>query len=157
MNTTTTETNAAAQLAAIEEIKSLKYRYFRCLDQELFSEVEGCFTADGSIDYGPAGAYEKVADFVAMIQDYAKTNTARGVHLGYNPEITIQGDTATGEWLCRYLSVDTEKGVSYKQTGIYRDTYRLVDGEWRIATTLNEPLFNETTILEDGKVSVTLG
>ena len=146
-----------ARLEAIEAIKALKHKYFRALDQELFDEVRECFSRDGAIDYGPAGAYEQVEDFVAMISDYAKTNTAKGIHQGFNPEIVVDGDTATGTWVCAYLSVDTEKGVSFKQTGIYEDRYVVEDGEWRIQHTANRPLFNETTALADDNVSVTLG
>lgn len=144
-------------LVANEEIKALKYRYFRALDQELFEEVADCFTDDGTIDYGAAGSYEKIADFVAMIADYAKTNTAKGIHQGYNPEIEVSGDNATGFWVCSYLSVDVKQGVSYKQTGMYEDQYQRVDGKWRIKTTRNTPVFNETASLADSGVSLALG
>jgi len=143
-------------LESIEQIKALKHKYFRALDQQLFSEVESCFTADGVIDYGEAGVYEQVTDFVTMISDYAKTNTAAGVHRGYNPEIEVHGDTATGHWLCDYNSVDSGNGVSYKQTGIYEDSYSRVDGVWRIRRTTNKPLFSETTTVAGDNVGVNL-
>ncbi len=146
-----------AKLEAIEAIKALKHKYFRALDQELFDEVSSCFSSDAAIDYGAAGSYDAVADFVTMISDYARTNTAKGIHQGYNPEITVNGDTATGIWVCSYLSVDVEKGVSFKQTGVYEDRYVLENGEWRIQHTANRPLFNETTALAGDSVSVTLG
>lgn len=146
-----------ATLEAIEAIKATKNKYFRALDQELFDEVRSCFTDDGVIDYGPAGVYEQVADFITMISDYAKTNTAKGIHQGYNPEITVNGDSATAKWVCSYASVDTSKGVSYKQTGVYEDEFQKVGNQWLIKRTVNRPLFNETTIVDGDNVSVTLG
>lgn len=140
-----------AELSAIEEIKSLKNRYFRALDQELFDEVADCFSPDAVVDYGPAGVYEKPAAFIEMISEYAKTNTAKGIHQGYNPEITVTGDTASGRWVCSYLSVDTTKGVSYKQTGCYEDEFVRVDGQWLIKKTVNRPLFSETLTVDGDK------
>lgn len=145
------------RLESIERIKALKNRYFRVLDQQLFAEVENCFTANGVIDYGAAGVYEQVADFVQMITEYAKTNTAVGVHQGYNAEIDVKGDKATGQWLCTYHSVDTTTGVSYRQTGVYQDQYQRIDGEWRILRTTNKSLFNETTVVSNDSVEISLG
>ena len=153
------ETNSLVldTLQSVEEIKALKHKYFRALDRELFEEVGSCFVSDCLIDYGAAGVYEGVEGFVAMISDYAKTNTARGVHQGYNPEIAVDGDSATGIWLCTYISVDTEKGVSYKQTGYYEDEYIRENGEWKIKVTKNTPQFSETAMVENDNISLTLG
>lgn len=144
-------------LESIEQIKALKFKYFRALDQQLFDQVEGLFTADGVIDYGEAGIYEQITDFVKMITEYAKTNTAAGVHKGYNAEIQVNGDAATGQWMCDFHSVDNSNGVSYHQTGWYEDTYARVDGVWRIQRTMNRPLFNETTTVNENNVAVSLG
>lgn len=146
-----------ATLEAIEAIKATKNKYFRALDQELFDEVYECFTSDGVIDYGPAGVYKQISDFVNMISDYAKTNTAKGIHQGYNPEIAVSGNSATAKWVCSYVSVDTSKGVSYKQTGVYEDQFAKVDGQWLIKHTSNRAVFNETTIVDGDSVTVTLG
>lgn len=146
-----------ASLEAIEAIKATKHKYFRALDQELFAEVSQCFSSDGVIDYGPAGVYEQVSDFVAMISDYAKTNTAKGIHQAYNPEISVDGDTATAKWVCSYCSVDVSKAVSFKQTGVYEDEFVKIDGKWLIKRTSNRAIFNETTVIDGDTVSVTLG
>ena len=62
-----------ADLVAIEAIKSLKNKYFRALDQQLFDEVASCFSRGAVIDYGAAGVYTEVADFVTMISEYANS------------------------------------------------------------------------------------
>lgn len=143
-----------ATLAAKEAIKSLKNKYFRALDQQLFTEVASCFSNDAVIDYGPAGVYEGVDGFVTMISDYAKTSSAKGIHQGYNPEITISGDVATAKWVCTYLSVDSASGISHKQTGTYEDEFVCVDGQWLISKTINRPLFHETLSVDGETLSM---
>ena len=39
-------------LAALEEIRQLKYRYLRCVDQKLWDELADVFTPDATVDYG---------------------------------------------------------------------------------------------------------
>ena len=44
-------------LVEMEQIKQLKYRYLRCLDQKLWDEIETCFLPDTTARYG-GGLYE---------------------------------------------------------------------------------------------------
>jgi hypothetical protein len=39
---------AAADLAALEEIRRVKYRYLRCVDLKQWDELAGCFTTDAT-------------------------------------------------------------------------------------------------------------
>ncbi len=39
-------------LATIEEIRQVKYRYLRCVDLKLWDELAGVFTPDATVDYG---------------------------------------------------------------------------------------------------------
>ena len=39
-------------LAALEEIRRLKYRYLRCVDLKLWDEIADVFTPDATVDYG---------------------------------------------------------------------------------------------------------
>ena len=44
-------------LATLEEIRQVKYRYLRCVDQKLWDEIADVFTPDATADYGtPATA-----------------------------------------------------------------------------------------------------
>ena len=55
-------------LVEIEQIKRLKYRYLRCLDQKLWDELEDCFEPEATASYG-GGAYvhdgrDPILDFI---------------------------------------------------------------------------------------------
>ena len=39
-------------LATIEEIRQVKYRYLRCVDLKLWDELTEVFTPDATVDYG---------------------------------------------------------------------------------------------------------
>ena len=142
-------------LHSIEAIKLLKNRYFRSIDRCLFDEVAECFSKDAVVDYGPAGVYESPEEFIAMISEYAKTNTATGVHEGSNPEIEVKGDTAVAKWLCHYWSVDAENGISHKGISSYEDEFVRIDGKWLIKKTINRPWIHETFSVEGGAVEMT--
>ncbi len=56
-------------LVEIEQIKRLKYRYLRCLDQKLWDELTECFEPDATASYG-GGAYvrdgrEAILEFIS--------------------------------------------------------------------------------------------
>ena len=48
-------------LLDIHAIQRLKHRYFRCLDQKAWGELETCFTEDATASYG-GGAIELRGD-----------------------------------------------------------------------------------------------
>jgi SnoaL-like domain len=77
------------QLLAIEEIKQLKSRYFRCMDTKDWAGFEAVFAPDASVDYTPPGAdsadwsasgRERIVEFVRRIVEPAIT-----VHHGHCP------------------------------------------------------------------------
>ena len=39
-------------LVTLEEIRQVKYRYLRCVDQKRWDELADVFTPDASVDYG---------------------------------------------------------------------------------------------------------
>ena len=43
------------QLLAVEEIKQLKARYFRCMDTKDWAGFEAVFAPDATVDYTPPG------------------------------------------------------------------------------------------------------
>ena len=89
-------------LVTLEEIRQLKYRYLRCVDQKLWDEMADVFTADATVDYGTrvygqpltlTSRDEIIAFFRAKLGPDVIT-----VHAAGQPEITVDGDTATGTW-----------------------------------------------------------
>ena len=79
-------------LAVIEEIKQLKYRYLRTLDTKDWDGFEGCFVPEATGDYGEGLAF---ADRSALV-GYMRENlgpTVVTMHHCHHPEIALDGDT----------------------------------------------------------------
>jgi uncharacterized protein (TIGR02246 family) len=134
--------DALTQLVEIEAIKRLKAKYFRCLDTKDWEGWLSVFTDDvtllfdtavsvGGQDGRPAPPLvgkKALADFV--VNDL---RTAVTVHQGHTPEIDFVSDAeAKGVWAMQDI-VDHGDNVLFGQ-GHYRETYRKVDGAWRIAS-----------------------
>jgi SnoaL-like domain len=127
-------------LAVLEEIRQLKYRYLRCVDQKLWDEMADVFTADATVDYGTrvygkplklAGRDEIIAFFRANLGPQIIT-----VHAAGQPEIAVDGDTASGTWRFEDTVIATEHRVLIAGAAFYQDRYvRGADGAWRIAHT----------------------
>lgn len=128
-----------AQLAAVEDIRRLKARYFRHLDTKNWAEWRKLFTDDVEIDVDVSadGAqtlrHPRGGDaFVAYISDYLRPPFTT-VHHGHTSEIALTGaDEATGIWAMEDV-VSPRPGATMRGYGHYHDRYRRVDGEWRIA------------------------
>jgi hypothetical protein len=132
--------SAAERLVEIEAIKQLKARYFRFLDTKNWASFAGLFTPDAELDVtddaGPdEGRVSGGAEIAALIE--RAVGTARTVHHGHMPEIELTGlDSANGIWsmsdIVEWPAQEGRAGiVGY---GHYIETYRKLDGEWRISS-----------------------
>jgi len=127
-------------LAALEEIRRLKYRYLRCVDQKLWDEIGDVFTADATVDYGTRALGEPIRlrgreEIVAFLRKSLGPGIIT-VHFASQPEIDADGDTATGTWSFEDTVIATEYRVLIKGAAFYEDRYtRGGDGRWRISHT----------------------
>ena len=85
-------------LATIEEIRQVKYRYLRCVDLKLWDELAEVFTPDATVDYGTQvyGKPLKLAgrdEIVGFLRDKLGPDMIT-VHRAGQPEITVDGDVA---------------------------------------------------------------
>ena len=60
-----------------------------------------------------------------------------------NPEITVDGDTATGIWYLQDIFVELNHSVTIMGSALYDDAYRKESGEWKIARTGYRRLWEE--------------
>jgi hypothetical protein len=141
-------------LVAIEEIKRLKYHYFRTLDLKMWDEFGDCLAEDVSARYGTHAMdqplhYDNRADVV----EFMSGNLGPGiitVHIANHPEIDVDGDTATGSWAFQDTVIVPDFKVQIRGGGYYLDTYRREpDGAWRIASTTYERIYEAMSSLED--------
>jgi hypothetical protein len=141
-------------LAVLEEIRQLKFRYLRCVDQKLWDEMADVFTEDATVDYGTrvygkplklAGRDEIIAFFRANLGPGIIT-----VHAAGQPEITVDGDKASGTWRFEDKVIATEQRVVIAGAAFYQDRYvRGADGAWRIAHTGYVRTYEAMVSLED--------
>ncbi|MFC6719847.1 nuclear transport factor 2 family protein [Natrialbaceae archaeon GCM10025810] len=122
------------------EIRELRAKYSRAIDYEEYEQASDIFTDDAVVHYSNGtcrGTHE--------VERYWREKVAYdfSMHTVTMPEISIEGDTATGEWylLVFYRTPDGRDGTVM---GWYEDEYRCVGGEWRIAE-IEMDLTHDTT------------
>jgi len=142
-------------LIAIEEIKRLKYKYVRCLDQKRWDEIAELFVADAVASYGGgAWSFDGRDAIVQFLRDSMGSQQFLSAHRVGQPEIEITGpDTATGTWALMDLVLQLEFGVDIRGAAFYEDTYVKVDGEWKIKATGYKRTYEE---LEPRSTDITL-
>jgi hypothetical protein len=125
------------RLVAIEEIKQLKARYFRCMDTKDWAGFEGVFTQEAVLDMSEeAGDVVHGAPAIAAYV-LGHVGAVETVHHGHMPEITVTSSSAaSGIWAMEDVLRWPEGGPirSMHGFGHYHETYERVDGEWRIAS-----------------------
>jgi len=123
------------RLSDIEEIKRLKARYFRCLDQKKWDEWGQVFARGALMELPEADM--TVEGRAAIVESVSSALTgARTVHHGHMPEIELTGDgTARGTWaMFDYVEwpPNGDQRVGLKGYGHYLEEYVREDGQWRI-------------------------
>jgi hypothetical protein len=140
-------------LAALEEIRQLKYRYLRCVDLKLWDDLPGTFTSDATADYGtPALGKPLQLEGREAIVTFLRDSLGPDIittHFAGQPEITVDGDTATGTWCFEDTVIATEYRVMIKGSAFYQDRYARDDGRWRIAHTGYVRTYEMTLSLDD--------
>jgi len=152
----------AEQILAIEEIKQLKARYFRCMDKKDWAGFLAVFTPDAIINcteaFTPtdhAGAPMEVGgaappplnpelydtDIVKFVANLsAMLGPVSTVHHGHMPEIKLTSPTtASGTWSMEdMLRFPPEAPGSAARLmhgyGHYEETYERLPAGWRIKT-----------------------
>ena len=128
------------KLAAIEEIKALKSRYFRYLDAKDWGGwKEQVFCADSEMlvpeaQPDPVVGIDRIITFVEQVLRGTVT-----IHHGHMPEITIESDTAaSGIWAMEdiiYWPKDRPAQGRYSKLqgyGHYHERYVREGSGWRI-------------------------
>jgi uncharacterized protein (TIGR02246 family) len=131
------DANDVNMLIAIESIKRVKARYFRCMDEKQWDEWALVFTRDAHMEVPEAAMVIDGRDaIVAAVSSVLEG--VRTVHHGHMPEIEVVGpDRARGIWAMEdYVEFPaapdgTRRGL--RGYGHYREEYEREDREWRIA------------------------
>ena len=117
----------------IHAIQQLKYRYLRTLDLKQRDEYTECFLPEVTCDY--AGLRFENRD---ALVSYMKENLGEGLismHHAHHPEITVDGDEATGRWYLEDKVIVPEFDFVLEGAAFYTDRYVRTPDGWRIAHT----------------------
>jgi len=132
--------SAIEWLHEIEEIRQVKHRYLRCVDLKRWDEIGDTLTADALLDIGTS-AFGKLAAITGRPQIVAFFRARLGPdmltgHTATQPEITVDGDIATGIWSHGETVLATRHRMVIASTGYCEEHYeRGADARWRIAAT----------------------
>lgn len=150
-----------AALEHIEAIKTLKYRYWRACDAKDPNGFRASFIASGArIDYGPLGSFDDVEPMVQIFTRIALRqvdgrHVVFDMHHGMHPDITLTGDsTATGRWTLRFRQINLVAGTETVSTSEYFDEYVVEDGQWKMSSCVNRPIWSVTRPLDAAAVIV---
>ena len=127
-------------LIALEEIRRVKYRYLRSVDLKRWDDLADTLTGDATADYGTPVYGEPLRldgreAIVGFMRDKLGPEIIT-VHQVSQPEIDVDGDTATGRWAMQDTVIVTEHQVVIQGAAYYEDRYaRGEDGLWRISHT----------------------
>jgi ketosteroid isomerase-like protein len=137
-------------LVVLEQIKQLKYRYLRSLDLKQWDEFADTLTVDVAANYGAHLQCDGRDAVVSFMTESLGTGAIITVHQCHHPEITVDGDTATGRWYLEDKVIITEYNMLLTGAAFYDDVYRRCDdGAWRIAKTGYIRSYEATQSLDD--------
>jgi len=124
-------------LLDIHAICRLKHRYFRCLDQKAWGELETCFTDDAFASYGGGAKELDGRDAImAFLMDAMGSPRMLTSHRGTQPEIDLVGPgEATGIWALEDVVIHQDFDVTIHGASFYDDRYVKVGGVWFIRST----------------------
>jgi hypothetical protein len=141
-------------LQTIEAIRALKYRYLRSLDLKRWDEFAQTLTADATGDYGsPSGGGPLTFGSREEIVEYMRRSLSNDIitmHVCGHPEISVDGDDATGSWSLEDTVIVPEHRLIIRGAAYYRDRYRCEGGEWRIAHTGYDRIYETVTPFAEG-------
>ena len=131
----------------IHEITQLKYRYLRALDTKDWELFATSFVPEATGDYNGL-----VFENAAALVDYMSANMTEGMlslHQAHHPEITVEGDTATGRWYLQDKVIIEALKFVLEGAALYQDRYVRTPDGWRIAHTGYRRTFEQSYSLED--------
>jgi hypothetical protein len=140
----------AANIADIEAIKQVKYRYLRALDTKHWDDFADTLAEDIKADYGPSIGAELHFTNRTDLVEYMRTSLGPNViteHRVTHPEIIVTGDTASGSWYLQDRVIVAEFNFMLIGAAFYRDQYRRTDDGWKISGTGYDRTYDATMSL----------
>ncbi len=135
----------------LEDIKRVKYRYLRALDTKHWDDYADTMTADVVGDFGSSlGEEHHFTDRHSLVE-YMRTALLANVvteHHVTHPEITVDGDEASGIWYLQDRVIVAEFDFMLIGAAFYHDTYRKTPDGWKISATGYQRTYDATLSLK---------
>ena len=135
-----------AELRALEEIKTLKYRYFRAMTYNDYDTLKDTLTEDVETSSSD-GKYvfedrENLLRF--LIDSHDPDAQIMAYWMAGMPEITLVDESeATAIWAMYHYFYNQKEGFVDEMFVYYDDAYRKEDGVWRISRTGYSRVINQ--------------
>ncbi|MGV0686456.1 nuclear transport factor 2 family protein [Mycolicibacterium thermoresistibile] len=139
-------------MSDIDEIKQLKYRYLRALDTKNWDEFASTLTEDVSGDYGESLGSEHTFSDRDSLVNFMRTSLGPEIiteHRVTHPEITVDGDEATGIWYLQDRVIAPDFNFMLIGAAFYRDRYRRTADGWKICATGYDRTYDASMTLEN--------
>ena len=128
------------RLLALEEIKQVKARYFRCMDTKDWAGFAAVFTRDATADYSSEGDPKEwsaagAANVVALVRKAVEP--AVTIHHGHMAEVEVLSPTTARAIFAMEDLIwwpDQSRRKTLHGWGHYHETYEKVGGKWLIKT-----------------------
>lgn len=135
----------------LEDIKRVKYRYLRALDTKHWADYADTMTDDVVGDYGSSlGEEHHFTDRNSLVE-YMRTSLPDSVvteHRVTHPEITVDGDEASGIWYLQDRVIVAEFDFMLIGAAFYHDEYRKTPDGWKISVTGYKRTYDATLSLK---------
>ena len=140
------------ELAEIEAIKMVKYKYFRSLDCKRWDELAECLDENVSAAYDSGKySYEGREALMGFLRESLGSAAIVSLHQGHHPEIELLGaDRARGRWYLEDYLIFSQNSMRLRGAAFYSDEYVKRDGRWLIAKTGYRRSFEEIHSGESG-------
>jgi hypothetical protein len=151
---------ATSPAADVDAIQQVKYRYLRAMDTKHWDEFAETMTEDIVGAYGSSLGKELHFDNRKDLVEYLSSAMGPGVvteHRVTHPEITVDGDTASGIWYLQDRVIVAEFDFMLIGAAFYRDSYRRTPDGWRISATGYDRTYEATMSLAGLKFNVKPG
>lgn len=122
----------------IDEIKLVKYRYLRALDTKDWELFAATMTEDVVGKYGESIGEEHHFANRDELVNFMRTSLGPEIiteHRVSHPEITVDGDEATGIWYLQDRVIAPDFNFMLIGAGFYHDRYRRTPDGWKICET----------------------
>lgn len=147
-------------LADIEAIKQVKYRYLRALDTKHWDDFADTLAEDVIGDYGSSVGEEHHFTNRVDLVNYMRKSLGPAViteHRVTHPEISVTGDEASGTWYLQDRVIVADFNFMLIGAAFYRDQYRRTEDGWKISATGYDRTYEATMSLAAVDFKVTPG